>query len=61
MQAIKAALDLKLFTKLKGKKLDCKTLSELFDITFRKPEEFFDVLVSLNVLERSFYNIYFNS
>ena len=53
-QVIKAAIDFDIFTQLYGKKLTSAELAEACKMhTVRKPEEFFNVLVSVKLLEKN--------
>lgn len=59
--SIKAAIDLELFTKLDGKELSEEELTKLMDIKMRKPDEFYNTLVSLKVLKKSADGKYSNT
>ena len=53
-QVIRAAIDFDIFTKLQGRKLKAYQLAAECDMsTVRKPEEFFNVLVSVKLLEKN--------
>ncbi len=55
------ALDLELFTKLSGKKLNATDLAELCSIKIRQPEDIFDFLVAMKLLDRDENNLYSNT
>jgi len=50
-----------LFTKISGKKFSTSDLAKVCQIKIRQPEEFFDFLVSIKLLERDKNNHYSNT
>jgi len=54
-------VDLELFTKLSRKEMTSVELAELTGIKLRKPEEYFDSLVCLRLLQRDDHGRYSNT
>lgn len=59
--AITGAIELQVFTKLSGKKLSAKELAEACSIKIRQVEDYFNFLVSVNLLDRDEHNHYSNT
>lgn len=60
-EAVRAACEVGMFTKLVGKKMKAEDLAKECGIVIRKPHQFFDALVCMKVLERDEFDFYYNA